>query len=98
MMIDHPTIIVIAVLCVLAAYFVKEYLAAPPMIIFVYPVLVLFSILFQYAFILVDLYPPNKMDQWLMWTIMATICGNVAGLGLVAWLASLRDGSPSPNR
>jgi hypothetical protein len=28
-------------------------------------------------------HPNNRLDQWLMWTIMAAICGAVAGIGLI---------------
>ena len=81
---DWQTLVVLAVLCALAAYFIKEYLANPPMVIFVYPVLLFFSMLVQYLFILGELYPPKKLDQWLMWTIMASICGTIVGTVLVA--------------
>ena len=37
---DYKTIAIICLLCAFAAYFIKEYLFHPPMIIFVYPVLV----------------------------------------------------------
>jgi hypothetical protein len=30
-----------------------------------------------------EVYPNNRLDQWLMWTIMAAICGTVVGIGLV---------------
>ncbi len=88
---DWQTLVVLAVLCSMAAYFIKEYLANPPMIIFVYPVLVLCSILVQYLFILADLYPPKQLDQWLMWTIIASITGTLVGTVLVACLGNLMD-------
>ena len=88
---DWQTICVIAVLCGLASYFIKEYLANPPLIIFVYPVLVLLSILIQYSFSQAQLYAPKKIDQWLMWTILASICGTFIGIVLVALLAIMRD-------
>jgi hypothetical protein len=88
---DWQTLVVLAALCALAAYFVKEYLANPPMIVFVYPVLVFFSYLVQQAFIALEAYPPKKLDSWLMWTIMAAIIGNMIGTGLVACLGRLRD-------
>ena len=80
---DYKTMAILCILCGLAAYFIKEYLANPPMIVFVYPVLVACSILAQYAFNLCELYPNNRLDQWLMWTIMAAICGTITGIGLV---------------
>ena len=90
--IDRPTILVICVLCALAAWVLKEYLAHPPLIIFVYPLLVVLSILTQYLLILGEVYIPQKLDQWLMWTIMASICGTISGVLLVAATASVREG------
>ena len=46
---DWQTLVVLAVLCAFAAYFIKEYLASPPMVIFVYPVLLFCAILIQYV-------------------------------------------------
>jgi hypothetical protein len=88
---DWQTLAVLAVLCALAAYFIRDYLASPPMIVFVYPVLVFFSYLVQRGFIALEAYPPKKLDAWLMWTIMAAIIGNIAGTGFVACLGRLRD-------
>ena len=45
----------------------------------------------QYTFISFELFPPKKIDQWLMWTIMATICGNILGITAVALLGSVRE-------
>jgi hypothetical protein len=88
---DWPTITVIAALCGFAAYFIKEYLANPAMIIFVYPLLFLPSVLIQYLFIVMEMYPPKKLDAWLMWTIMATIIGTLLGTCFVAVLANLQE-------
>ena len=88
---DWPTLAVIAVLCAFAAYFIKDYLATPQMIIFVYPVLVFFSILAQHFFIAMETFPLKKLDAWLMWTIMSAIIGTITGTGLVACLVHLRE-------
>jgi hypothetical protein len=89
---DWQTLAVICLLCGVAAYFLKEYLANPPMIIFVYPLLVLLSILVQYGFLAAEIFPPKKLDQWLMWTILASICGTIAGTVIVAVVIVLREG------
>ena len=89
---DWQTIAVICALCAVAAYFLKEYLANPPMIIFVYPLIVVLSILVQYGFVVAEIFPPRKLDQWLMWTILASICGTITGTALIAGLMTLRDG------
>ncbi len=89
---DRATLGVIAGLCVIAAYFLKDFMANPVLIVFVYPVLFLFSVLVQYGIILAEVYPPRKLDSWLMWTIMGSICGNIIGIGLAAGLGRLSDG------
>src|SRR5262245_34333998 len=88
--VDWKTLAVIAVLCACAAYFIKDYLANPPFIVFVYPILVFFSVLVHYLILQAETYQPKKLDQWLMWTVIATIGGNLIGTLLVAGLANLR--------
>ena len=88
---DWSTIAVISLLCAVASYFLKEYLANPPMIIFVYPVLLLLSVVTHYVFTVLQAYSPNKLDEWLMWTILATIIGTIAGTALIAGIALWRD-------
>src|SRR5262245_39018502 len=88
---DLATLGVIGALCAIAAFALKDYMANPIMVIFVYPVLFLFSVLIEYLFILGDVFPPRKLDQWLMWTIMASICGNILGIALVAWVGRFRE-------
>jgi hypothetical protein len=98
MAIDYKTIAILCVLCGFAAYFIKEYLANPPMIVFVYPVLVLCSVLVQYGLILFEVYPNNKLDQWLMWTILAAICGTITGIGLVTGAIIAKESLQSSSR
>ncbi len=88
---DWATISLILGICGLASYFLRDYLAKPPMIIFVYPFLVFFSMLAQYIFTQMEIFSPKKLEQWLMWTILASIIGNMVGILLAASLASLRD-------
>lgn len=94
---DRATLAVIAALCAMSAFALKEYMANPVLVIFVYPVLFLSSTLIQYGIILLELYPPRKLDQWLMWTIMASICGNILAIAFVAWMGRLVDGA-APGR
>ena len=81
----------LAIFCVIAAYFIRDFLASPPMIVFVYPVLLGFSVLAQHAFIYLEMYPPKKLDAWLMWTVISAIIGNFVGLLVVACLGRLRE-------
>lgn len=88
---DWPTLTVIIVFCLLAAYFLREYLAHPPMIVFVYPVLVFCSMFMYHVFNSLELFVPKKIDQWLMWTIMASIIGTILAITLVAGIGRLRE-------
>ena len=92
---DWQTLVLLALICGLASYFIKEYLANPPMIVFVYPILVFFSAIMQYSLVQMELFSPRKFDQWLMWTILASILGTTLGTGLIACLAVWRDRSGS---
>jgi Na+/phosphate symporter len=88
---DGPTLAVIIVFCALASYFLKEYLAHAPMIVFVYPVLVFCSMFVYYIFNTMEFFAPKKLDQWLMWSIMASILGTIMAITLVAGLARMRE-------
>ena len=88
---DLATLGVIAVLCAIAAYAIKEYLAHPPMIVFIYPVMIFFALAGYYLFWAAEQFNPKKIDQWLMWTILASISGTVIGIVAVTLLAALRE-------
>jgi hypothetical protein len=93
LLMDWQSVVLLAVICAAAAYFIKDYLSNPLLIIFIYPLLVLFSVLAQYIFMQSELYSPKKLDQWLMWTILASIAGTIVGTGLVACIITARDRS-----
>lgn len=88
---DRATLAVICVLCIGSSYVVREYLAQPIMVIFAFPVLFGLSVIVQYLFMLGEVYVPNRMDQWLMWTVIASICGNLVGIAAVAIAGRLND-------
>ncbi len=93
---DRATLGVICALCAAAAFVIKDYLANPLMAILVFPVLFVCSVLAKYLFLLGEMYPLNKLDQWLMWTVTAAICGNIIGISLVASLGRLREAMRRP--
>ena len=47
---DRQTIAALALICAVAAFFIKDCLRHPPFVIFIYPLLLAFSILTQYFF------------------------------------------------
>jgi hypothetical protein len=94
---DRATLGVILALCAVAAFTIKDYLANPLTALLVLPLLFALSVVTKYLFILGEMYPSNKLDQWLMWTVVAAICGNIAGIFLVASLGRVREAlRPSP--
>ena len=88
---DWATLAVVGVLCAIAAYVLKEYLAHPPMIVFIYPIMIFFALAGYYLFWATEQFNPKKIDQWLMWTILASISGTVIGIVVVTLLAALRE-------
>ena len=95
LLMDWQTLTLLAVICAAAAFFIKDYMANPLFVIFVYPILLFFSILMQYFFNQLEFFSPKKLDQWVMWTIMASMCGTFIGTGLIACIAVMRDRSGS---
>ncbi|HWB43857.1 MAG TPA: hypothetical protein VG900_00285 [Hyphomicrobiaceae bacterium] len=93
---DVATLVVIAVLCAAASWIIKEYLSNPLMFMVVFPVLFCISVLIQYAFILGEFYAPNRIDQWLMWTILAGIGGTVLGTVIVGLCCMLQEARRKP--
>lgn len=93
MLMDWQSLVLLGAICAIAAFFIKDHLANPLLAILVYPLLLLFSVLAQYIISQSDLYSPKKFDQWLMWSILASIAGNVIGMGIVAGIVTLRDRS-----
>jgi hypothetical protein len=68
------------------------------MIIFVYPVMVFCSLAAYYLFVVTEQLNPKKIDQWLMWAILASICGTVIGIVAVSAAALLREKVGRPRR
>jgi hypothetical protein len=93
LLMDWQSVALLGLICAVAAFFIKDYLSNPLMVVFIYPVLLIFSILTQYILTQTDLYSPKKLDQWLMWTIVASIAGTIIGMGLIACIISARDRS-----
>jgi hypothetical protein len=74
---DWQTIAALALICAVAAFFIKDCLAHPPVVVCVYPLLLIFSILAPYVFEQAELFTPKKLDQWLTWTLLASTCGTL---------------------
>ncbi len=90
-MTDWQTLAVIAVLCGVACLFLKDYMAIPIFVIFVYPIFVFISVVIHHVFVHMELYPSNRLEQWLLWTILAAILGTISGTALIAAISAFRD-------
>jgi hypothetical protein len=88
-----PTLAVLSLLCAVASYLMKDYLAHPPLALLVFPVMLLLSMVAQYLFMYAELFSPRSIDQWLMWTIFSSTCGSILGIAAVRGLAALRYGA-----
>ena len=87
---DWQTLAIILLFCAATAFVLKEYVA-PVLAILVLPVLFLASVLAHYSFVVGQMYIPNRLDQWLTWTVLAAICGNTIGIAVVAAIGRVRD-------
>jgi hypothetical protein len=87
--IPSSTMSLIMIMAAVAMYFVRNHLVVPGMIVVIYPLVVTFAVAANYVFILLELFPMNKMDQWLIATISASTIGIIMGLGLSALLAQM---------
>ena len=96
---DWPTLAVIGFLCAVTAYALREYMASPIFVVFAYPFLFFFSLVAQYLFTIGEFYVVRRTDQWLTWTIIASICGNVLGIALIGWFGRIRGAmATTPSR
>jgi hypothetical protein len=73
--VDWQTIAALALICAVAAYFIKDGLAHPPVVLLVCLFLFNFSILARYFLREGERLQPRKRDPWLMWAILTTMCG-----------------------
>ena len=98
-MIDRVTLAVLAGLCIGSALALREYFVYPILAFLSLPILFSISVIIQYLFITQELYIPRRLDQWLLWTVLASMCGNMIGLAIVACIGRLKDrAAPFHNR
>jgi hypothetical protein len=86
--------VALALFC--AVCFIKDCLAHPPFVIFVYAFLRIFwpahflEPSHPCVFRLAELFAPKKLDQWPMGTLLASTCGTLFGAALLATVAIVR--------
>jgi uncharacterized protein YacL len=78
--ISMGTLTLMAVMCSIGMYFIRSHLVIPALAVIFYPFFVLFSVA-AYGFLtLLEVFPLNKYDQWLICTILSATIGIVIGL------------------
>jgi hypothetical protein len=89
--VDGSTFTILLLMCCAALWFIRDGLANPAMGIFIFPVILFLSMSFYYLFLVLELFPTNKPEQWLMFAIMAGSIGVSVGIAMVAALARYWD-------
>ncbi len=91
--IPPSTLTLIVVMCGTAMYFIREALVIPALVIVLGPFVVLLAVLANYGLTLLEYFPLNRYDQWLICTITSATIGIVVGLCIAAMLARVMDKS-----
>lgn len=85
------TLLLISVMCSVAMYFIRPHLVIPGMVFVLGPIVMMLSTVANYCLTLLEIFPLNKYDQWLICSILSATIGIVVGLCLAAYLARLFD-------
>lgn len=96
-MFDIPlsTLTLLSIMCSAAMYFIRPHLVVPAMVFVLGPLCLLLSTVAYYGLTLIEYFPLNKADQWLLCTISAATIGIVIGLVIAAAFAQALDKSQS---
>jgi hypothetical protein len=89
--ISMGTLTLIALMCSVGMYFIRPHLVIPALSIIFLPFFILFSVAAYASLTLLELFPLNKMDQWLICTILSATIGTVIGLLFVIAISKIID-------
>ena len=93
--IPASTATLIGIMCSAAMYFIRQQLAMPAMVFVLGPLTFSLSLMVNYVFAKLELFPLAQADQWLIATIFSATIGVTLGLCLAALLARATDKSQS---
>jgi hypothetical protein len=89
--IPMSTLTVIAVMCSIGMYFIRPHLVIPALAVIFYPFFILFAV-GAYGFLtLLEVFPLNKYDQWLICSILSATIGTVIGLMFIIAISKAVD-------
>jgi hypothetical protein len=89
--IPMSTLSLITLMCSISMYFIRPHLVIPALSIIFMPFFVIFSVATYGVFVLLEVFPLNKYDQWLICTITSATVGVVIGLGFIIMISKLVD-------
>jgi low affinity Fe/Cu permease len=89
--IDQPTVMLIAVFCSWAAYFVRSKLANVAFLLFLYPLFVFVAVTVMCWALHLEVISIRKASEWLMYSVTASAIGAMTGISLVAIYRQLVD-------
>ncbi len=94
-MFDVPmsTLVLLSIICSAAMYFVRPHLVTPALVFIIGPICLVLSTMAYYGLTMIEYFPINKADQWLICTITAATIGNVCALGVTAAVSRAFDRS-----
>jgi hypothetical protein len=92
------TLTLLAVVCSIGMYFIRPHLVIPALSIIFFPFFVLFAVAAYATLTLLEIFPLNKFDQWLICTMLSATIGVVIGLSLIVLISKLIDHVQSGRR
>jgi hypothetical protein len=89
--ISMSTLTLIAFMCSVGMYFIRPHLVIPALSIIFLPFFIVFSVAAYASLTLLEIFPLNKMDQWLICSILSATIGTVIGLMFVIAVSKIID-------
>ena len=94
-MFDIPssTLTLLIIMCSAAMYYIRPHLMIPAMVFVLGPLTFTLAAVAYYGLTMLEYFPLNKTDQWLICTILSATIGVVIGLCLAAVVSKALDKS-----
>jgi hypothetical protein len=89
--ISMGTLTLIAFMCSIGMYFIRPHLVIPALSIIFMPFFILFSVAAYASLTMLEVFPLNKMDQWLICSILSATIGTVIGLLFMICVSKIID-------
>jgi hypothetical protein len=89
------TFVALALICSVAIYFMRDYLANILTVLLILPVMFGVAVLCTYVCLFYGFFDPKKMADWIVSTIMSGAVGALSGIATAAVCARAWDRAPS---